>query len=397
MGKWTQKEEERKHLRVFLFGETGTYKTRLALECPNVGLLPFESGYVHYEKEYKEKGKPFLKLLPDGNQWTFNEILDNLKELFKGNVPDHPSGGKMQTLVIDTIGGIIAGVEGIIVYEQLDAIARSSRPNKSDLNQGDWGKMKRKYSQLNFILDKLQMNVIALGRLTKDHDSKEWIEFAERSTKYYYDMVIELRWLTKKKRVAYVWKDRTGHYDRHQEIINPTWENLFKEVFDDLQAGKVQFQTESGGEPVEEPEEATKEEPKKKSKPQPPKKVGTKTPQKDDPKPKSPTKKAKDSTKGGKKDKDFETGHMLIDGKKYPYANKPKDVTDKRAFLMGIRNNEKHPLREQLTAMLTDAEVDPNTALAPLEAGGTLEDEDVETIWEMLIDNNPDITIKEGQ
>jgi len=181
------------------------------------------------------------------------------------------------------------------------------------------------------------------------------VPFADASTEYFFDMYVELQHLHKETYKAIVLKDRTGHYRRYQEILNPGWENFLKPVFDDLQAGRSMPPQESGGKPVEEPKPTIKG--------------------------KKATKIIKDEAIAGIEVREDETGEVsmqpIIEEKKKERTDVTKEGVEfvipdgalkgriihkrteileyiperpslKRAALMGMMNKKRHPLRKRL-------------------------------------------------
>lgn len=379
---WEQKKGTNKHLRVFMYGESGTGKTYLSLEFPNPGIIPFERGQIHYRDEFD-----FIELTPDteDGRWNSRDLLTEIRKLKDpDNIPVIASTGKkIETLIIDTIGGILAGVQGILFEEQSVKIMKSKRPVK-EVAHKDWGDMKRHYADFMEALDGLEMNVVVLGRMKIDQKTGQLVEFADVSTEYQFDMVLELRHLEGEHRKIKIWKDRTKHYVRHQEVRDPTYKTFFKPVFDDLQSGKTVLTQSSGGKPTETPKKPLKPNPvgkesglhsikkeKKTVKTGPKKKVTKK---------KTPAKKGK-----VEETDDYTKTTMTVDGKEVEYWS-PKNAKGKRAFLVNIFNDKNHLLWSELNNMVGGNK----SAFLPAET----EDEDIDTIWEMLIENNSKITIE---
>lgn len=367
---WEQKKGTNKHLRVFMYGESGTGKTYLSLMFPNPGIIPFERGQIHYRDEFD-----FIELTPntEDGRWNSRDLLTEIRKLKDpNNIPVIGSTGKkMETLIIDTIGGILAGVQGVLFEEQTEKVMKSKRPVK-EIAHKDWGEMKRHYADFMEALDNLDMNVVVLGRMKIDQKTGQLVEFADVSTEYQFDMVLELRHLEGEHRKIKVWKDRTKHYKRHEEARDPTYETFFKPVFDDLQSGKTVLTQASGGQPAETPKK-------------PPVKDSKKAPAKKPPAKKKGSKKSKAVDAKIEETENYTKTTMTVDGKEVEYWS-PKNAKGKRAFLINIFNNKKHVLWAELNEMIGGNK----SAFLPTET----EDEDIDTIWEMLIENNSKITIE---
>ncbi len=391
MGNWKELNEAPRYLRVLMTGQSGTGKTILGLKFPSPGLLPTEEGHLHYRNDPSVNAFTELRPANETTGWTFDEMLRDVKAMQNPmSIPTiTQTGKKIETLIIDTITGVLAGVQGILFTEQMDIIARTkSRTDKNSVVHKDWGDMGRRYGELLEALDKLPLNVVVIGRMKPDEKGIPQ-DYVHHSTDYFFDVVVQLRHTQGEHRTLTVWKDRTKHFSRHLKIADPTFDNFFKPILDDLTAGRVVPLDEIGSkEPVKAMRKAVEPKtlPVKETK-EPPKKPTKEKPVKKDTKKKATKKKPE--KKDTKKDKvldHFEIGTMTHGGKELEYY-KPNDTVGKRTFLQKIWAEPKHPLRSNLNQMLGGSE----TKLLPENT----DDDEIDMIWEMLIEHNSEITINE--
>lgn len=401
---WKQyKEDEQKFLKVLIAGEPGVGKTIIGLLFPDVGLLPLEAGHLHYRPKFD-----FVELIPNTvtGKWTFADLMAQLQLL--EDPAKHPvipsTGRKIQTLVIDTITLIRAGVTGILVDEVRKKISTSNRKNKDDLSRKDWGDMGYDYELLMRILERIPLNVVALCRMKTDMDGdmKFLVPYVGTGTDYVFDLYLSMTHMEGKNRKLKILKDRTSHYPRHAEIDNPTWDNFFYPILKDLRDGKSVLKIEGGGKPVDPL-------PVKDKKPITAKDVvqkAVKDAKKNQPPIAMPEEKKPSPKKKGKKDtkKDKKEGAALDDywSVKIDYGGKKKtdfflpkeyDWKKKRMFMVKVLNQklteDKDPglnaLRSQLEKMLKGKEI--------LD----IPEVKIDIIWEMLMENNPKVTIEQAE
>lgn len=379
-----KKKLEKKFLRVDLWGESGTGKTVLALKFPNPVLFPIERGHIHYYKDFD-----FVEFVPENpNGWTFKEILTVIKSYKDpANRPIVEGTGKpAETIIIDSISKILAGVQGILYSEQVAKVKKSTtRKNKDDIAHKDWGNMQGKYEELMNALDELDMNVVVIGRAKvlseEDKNTVNVIQFCSASTEYIFDIVAQISHLTGNKRSIKFYKDRTRHYHRHQEVTNPDYENIFEPIFKDLQKGGLGFVEDNGGLVAGEKQEPTPP-PKKPVAKKPPKKTIPKS--KPEPKPPEPAKNPT-SEKIGKADTEadeqiekegYHKATVVVDGKEFKDIWIPETSEKKGAFLFGVIANKEHFLHTWLKDKLKGRDFQ------------SLDKDEVEFAWDAMIREN---------
>lgn len=389
MGQWTQHDKnEQRFLKVNLYGDSGTGKTIIALGFPNPGLIALEQGQRHYRKDFD-----FIELEPEGEKWKFDELLADINKL--QDPKNHPTipgtGEKIETLIIDSISLVMAGVQGIIHDEQREKIRKSQRTNKNDLTQKDWADMKYRYEKLMNALDRLPMNVVVIGRMKTDSETKMKYQFADVSTEYVFDIFAEITHQADKKRVIHFWKDRTKHFHRHQEIEDPTYERVFKPIFDDLQKGGIPLKKDTGGKPKEQPTptpapepepEPPKEEEKKPSKKKTPPKKGKGSKKKEEAKA-EPEPEPEEGEEEVKLKEGYRLGTIKHKGKIIQDVQIPDSMDAKGAFLMSAISDKKHTLHKPLKDYLNGRTFDKNIG-----------DEEIDMIWMVLVETNEDIEIE---
>lgn len=173
----------RRWVKVALWGDKKTGKTRFALSFPKPCVIDTERGSLLYSDQFKFDVK-------DANRWKeLGEVLDWLD----GNP------GKYQTLVIDSLTVFYQD----LVSEVTDYV-RNKRGNEV-LTYMDWGTIKRRWKALLVRLTDLDMNVVLVMRekdeyeQTKDHNGQEitrktgeHLPDIEKSTGYVFDFILHL-------------------------------------------------------------------------------------------------------------------------------------------------------------------------------------------------------------
>ena len=202
-------------VKCLVYGPSGVGKTYLALTAPGkVAVIDTEGGTAFYANRAGLSG---FDVLPTK---TFNDVTNAIVYL-----RNHP--GEYETLVIDPV---------TVLYETLQDAAQVKRADMrrnpdADLEMLDWQRIKRAYKTLMTDLVNLPIHVIVTARERDDEERRgnDRVKVgvrpdAEKSTPYYFDVIVRL---TAKdgKRAAVVEKDRTGTLSPTVEA--PTFAKLF--------------------------------------------------------------------------------------------------------------------------------------------------------------------------
>lgn len=174
----------KRFVKVALWGDKKSGKTRFALSFPKPCVIDTERGTLMYADRYDFAVK-------DANRWA--ELLQALDALEKG---DHD----FQTLVIDSLTIFWQD----LIDVQIDYV--KNRRGNEVLSTGDWGTIKRRWkSFINRLVD-LNMHVVLVMRekdeyttetdqRTGEEKSKktgEHLPDAEKSTGYVFDFILHL-------------------------------------------------------------------------------------------------------------------------------------------------------------------------------------------------------------
>lgn len=182
----------KRYVKVALWGDKKSGKTRFALSFPNPCVIDTERGTPLYADRYDFAVK-------DANHWA--ELLQALDVLEKG-------GHDFQTLVIDSLTIFWQD----LIDVQIEYV--KNRRGNEILSTGDWGTVKRRWkSFINRLVD-LNMHVVLVMRekdeyttetdqRTGEEKSKktgEHLPDAEKSTGYVFDFILHL--MTKEDKKA---------------------------------------------------------------------------------------------------------------------------------------------------------------------------------------------------
>jgi len=206
---------KRKHLKIYLYGDSGVGKTYFSLTFPKVAIIDLEGGTDFFSDRFK-----FHVL----DTKSFAEVLEAVNFLEKG---EH----NFKTLVIDPVTIIWSALqEGRLEFKITNLDKAVSGEEKFFFTYKDWGQLKRFYSLLMTKLVNLPMNVILTSRLKDEYEihGHEMTKIgvkpeAEKSTPYVTDIRFRLEVDGTGKRVAIFEKDRTGHFDRGTRIQDPSY------------------------------------------------------------------------------------------------------------------------------------------------------------------------------
>jgi len=174
----------KRYVKVALWGDKKSGKTRFALSFPKPCVIDTERGSLLYADRYDFDVK-------DANRWS--ELLQALDVLEKG-------GHEYQTLVIDSLTIFWQD----LIDVQIEYV--KNRRGNEVLSTGDWGQIKRRWkSFLNRLVD-LPMHVVLVMRekdeYTTETDARtgedkskktgEHLPDAEKSTGYVFDFILHL-------------------------------------------------------------------------------------------------------------------------------------------------------------------------------------------------------------
>lgn len=215
---------KRKHLKIYIYGDSGVGKTYFALTFPDVTVIDLEGGTDFYSDRFQ-----FHVL----DTKSFAEVLEAVNFLEQGK-------HSFKTLVIDPVTIIWSALqEGRLEFKTKNPDKAVSGEEKSFFTYQDWGQLKRFYSLLMTKLVNLPMHIILTSRLKDEYEinGSEMTKIgvkpeAEKSTPYVTDIRFRLEVDKGGNRVAIFEKDRTGHFDRGTRIQNPSFET-FKSLMEE--------------------------------------------------------------------------------------------------------------------------------------------------------------------
>jgi len=205
-----------------LWGAPGTLKTRSALSIGKVAYFSFERGAQYYRKEFNVD-----EFVPK----TFNDVIDSLRWLAT-NRHDY------NTVVIDTISAAYEMCQNDFLTEK-----QRKKGGEVTIDGGDWKTIKPRFYELCNLLSKIDMNVVAIARTTKNYladGSGDMLKIdkndpespqCEKNTAYLFDIEIQLnidRRAGGKRIIATTRKDRTNIFPTKPFDWN---ENAVREYF----------------------------------------------------------------------------------------------------------------------------------------------------------------------
>ena len=191
-------------LKLLVYGDPGTEKTRRALSMPGpIYVIDLECGAVNYSDLVSQKDAFYLRTK------SHSELFLALEEL------EMLPAGAVGTLIIDPISQVWQSLQNGHVQRQVIRKKRIAEDVFFDV--GTWGKLKRSYGDIMSFLLSAPYHVIMTARGKDKIDEKgaviEYSYEGERSTSFLANVVIESR-----RDYDIIIKDRTGTYTENQKI-----------------------------------------------------------------------------------------------------------------------------------------------------------------------------------
>lgn len=227
------------HAKVLAHGGPGVGKTFLGLSAPGkVAVIDTEGGTAFYA------GRFDFDVLHTKSYADFMAAIDFL------------ATGKhdYKTVLIDPVTVIYETLQEAAVTRRAEMNRKRGRGattvDEADLEQLDWGRIKRSYKRAMTALVNLGMHVIVTAREKAEtvRDQKgnfeqtgKFLPDAEKTTAYYFDVVLRLV-DEGGKRVAIITKDRTGSHELDARVADPTFDSLFGKVLKSKGKGKRKVQ-----------------------------------------------------------------------------------------------------------------------------------------------------------
>jgi hypothetical protein len=191
-------------LKLLVYGDPGTEKTRRALSMPGpIYVIDLECGAVNYSDLVEEKDAFYLRTK------SHSELFLALEEL------ELKPPGSVGTLVIDPISQVWKSLQNGHVQRQV--LRKRKIAEDVFFDVGTWGKLKRSYGDIMSYLLSAPYHVVMTARGKDKIDERgAVIEYAyegERSTSFLANVVIESR-----RGYDIVIKDRTGTHTEQAKI-----------------------------------------------------------------------------------------------------------------------------------------------------------------------------------
>ena len=204
MSKFIPFPKGRAPLKLLVYGDPGTQKTRRALMMPGpIYVVDLECGAVNYSDLIEEKEAFYLRTK------SHSDVFEALEEL------DMLPPGSVGTLVIDPISQVWQSLQNGHVQRQMMRKRKIAEDVHFDV--GTWGKLKRSYGDIMSYLLSAPYNVIMTARGKDKIDERgnviEYSYEGERSTSFLANVVIEAR-----RDYDIVIKDRTGTFCEKTKI-----------------------------------------------------------------------------------------------------------------------------------------------------------------------------------
>jgi hypothetical protein len=205
-----------RYAKVLLIGEAGTGKSHAALTFPKPAVIDAEGSAAWFADRFEYVAVPTK---------SYSEVRDLIRKVIAGQVP-------CETLVIDSLTSIYNGL--------LNATAAQ----REDFRPIDWGRIKRKFSQvLDELYVEVPMHVVCTGWIKPEYakagtvvngktvSSNDLVVLGEmfdgdKKVAYAFDFIIKIVGNDGKKARAVVLKSRSGKLKAGQEIADFSWKTL---------------------------------------------------------------------------------------------------------------------------------------------------------------------------
>lgn len=220
----------KKRLKVGLLGEPGAGKTALALDFPRPLIcVDTESGTDFF----RTRVAPF-RVLKTKN---VAEVIELVKAVESGTLA-------CETLVIDSLTMVydVLRESGMMTAENR-ARRKNEDPEDATVTPRDWNKIKMKFNSLMTRLYDLPAHVVVTGWLKTLYEGEgnnlkkvgTTADFDKRGL-HMPDILLELA-VVKGKHVAYIRKDRTGHFAVDSRLTDLSYAQTFEPLVAEISQG----------------------------------------------------------------------------------------------------------------------------------------------------------------
>jgi len=204
-------------LKLLIYGEPGTMKTRRALQMPSpLYVIDMECGACDYGDLVNPEQDYYLRTK------SHTDVSDALEELLAK--PTEEVG----TLVIDPISQIWQSIQNSHVQKQVQR--KRKDPEDVYFDVGTWGRLKRTYGDIMAAILSAPFHVVMTARGKDQIDERgnilQYGYEGERSTIFLANVVIESR-----REGDIIIKDRTGTFKEKQKIHRVNFRRFLSEDF----------------------------------------------------------------------------------------------------------------------------------------------------------------------
>ena len=236
---FTDAKDIRRFIKLGVFGDAGTGKTKFALSFPKPAVIDSDRGSLPYDDEFDFK---FL----DANHWP--ELLKAITWLEKGK-------HDFLSLIVDPMTVFYQDLVEMQVQE------RFNRSGKEQLIHADWGMIGRRWQNLLNRLIDLDMHVVLVMREKEEYESTvdpntgqesrrrtgDQTYDAYKTTRYLFDYMFHLTTQENKKTKSCKFFCRVNKTRRHKEIAKfanfditnkKGFDAIFKPVLHKILGGK---------------------------------------------------------------------------------------------------------------------------------------------------------------
>ncbi|OGF54344.1 MAG: hypothetical protein A2452_10570 [Candidatus Firestonebacteria bacterium RIFOXYC2_FULL_39_67] len=239
MVKFERIKSVKKHLKICVYGGTGTGKTYFALGFEKALIIDLEAGSDLYAERF-----PNTLIFKTK---SFNEVCEAVSEIER-TLPKL----NIQTLILDPVTILWNQLlDSKLEAKKLKLMRSNGKANLDsiDLTFSDWGDIKRKYNTLLTRLCNLDVNIILIGRVKDEYEIKNvngHMELtkigvkmnSEKDTPYALDILFRLECEKDGKRFAVFEKDRSGTFPVGFRLENPSFKD-FQGILDKHNKGEL--------------------------------------------------------------------------------------------------------------------------------------------------------------